>query len=187
MVCSSSLVYSGQGLERSTTTGAMDKNGKFARPTNQARTSSNAWCFNQCFTDPKVKAIDKRVAEVLSRPPDNMEHFQLLHYNVGQEYQMHHDFIYDQSKMAQGARQFTFFLYLNDVEEGGETRFPYLNLTVKPIKRAALLWPNTDYPANRGHSVPGKPARELKSTFHAAMPVIKGEEGVEVPWIRIDL
>ena len=30
-----------------------------------------------------------------------------------------------------GPRVFTFFLYLSDVEEGGGTRFPYLNATVQ--------------------------------------------------------
>ena len=95
-----------------------------------------------------------------------MEHFQLLHYTVGQEYQTHHDFIYDQSQLKpQGARQFTFFLYLNDVEKGGETHFPELDLTVKPAKGAALLWPNVQYSRND---------KQMHKTTHAALPVLEG-------------
>ena len=36
----------------------------------------------------------------------------------------------------------TLFLYLNDVEEGGETRFTRLNLDIKPRRGRAVLWPN---------------------------------------------
>lgn len=166
-----------QGLERSTTTGAMSKDGKFDRPTSQSRTSNNAWCFGACFNDPDVKAIDRRIAQVMSRPYTHMEHYQLLHYSIGQEYRVHHDFIFDQSQMKQGPREFTFFLYLNNVEEGGETHFPYLNLTVKPVKGAALVWPNTDYPKRRSD-------RELHATTHAALPVIKGEKFAANKWIH---
>eukprot|EP00658_Telonema_sp_P-2_P026055 TRINITY_DN20507_c0_g2_i2.p1 TRINITY_DN20507_c0_g2~~TRINITY_DN20507_c0_g2_i2.p1 ORF type:complete len:234 (+),score=48.34 TRINITY_DN20507_c0_g2_i2:131-832(+) len=169
-----------QGLQRSTTTGSLGEDGKFARPTSGSRTSSNAWCFNDCFNDPEVKKIEARIARVVSRPSTNMEHFQLLHYNVGQEYREHHDFIYDQSQMKQGARQFTFFLYLNDVEEGGETYFPRLNLKVKPQKGYALLWPNTDYDAKGGE----RNDRQLSSTVHAALPIIKGEKYAANKWVH---
>lgn len=36
----------------------------------------------------------------------------------------------------------TRFLYLSDVDEGGETSFPHLNIAVKPKKGRALLWPS---------------------------------------------
>ena len=36
----------------------------------------------------------------------------------------------------------TLFLYLNDVEEGGGTHFPLLDITVQPKKGSALLWPS---------------------------------------------
>mmetsp|Transcript_39595 Transcript_39595/g.58796 ORF Transcript_39595/g.58796 Transcript_39595/m.58796 type:complete len:100 (-) Transcript_39595:1017-1316(-) len=42
-----------------------------------------------------------------------------------------------------GARILTVFLYLNDVEAGGGTEFPYLHkLTVMPKKGKALIWPS---------------------------------------------
>ena len=44
--------------------------------------------------------------------------------------------------MACGPRILTFFLYLSDVEEGGETHFPLLGISVKPKKGKALLWPS---------------------------------------------
>lgn len=39
-----------------------------------------------------------------------------------------------QSRLACGPRILTFFLYLSDVEEGGETGFPKMNLQVTPKK-----------------------------------------------------
>lgn len=42
----------------------------------------------------------------------------------------------------QSARRFlVLFFYLNDVEEGGETIFPDLNLSFKPTKGTALVFP----------------------------------------------
>jgi len=165
-----------QGLERSTTTGKMGKDGRFHRPTHESRTSNNAWCFGKCFSDTEVHKIENKIAHVVSRPRRNMEHFQLLHYEVGQEYQVHHDFIYDQSQLKpQGARQFTFFLYLNDVLEGGETHFPKLDLKVKPQKGAALLWPNVQYSRND---------RSNDLTQHAALPVLEGHKFAANKWVH---
>lgn len=38
-------------------------------------------------------------------------------------------------------RMLAFMTYLNDVEEGGETSFPYYGLRVKPEKGKTLIWP----------------------------------------------
>ena len=36
----------------------------------------------------------------------------------------------------------TIFLYLNDVEAGGGTNFPELDITVMPKKGRVLIWPS---------------------------------------------
>lgn len=56
---------------------------------------------------------------------------------------MHHDYGREDVGLACGPRILTFFLYLSDVEEGGETAFPKLNISVRPKKGTALLWPST--------------------------------------------
>ena len=44
-----------------------------------------------------------------------------------------------------------FLLYLNDVEEGGETEFLYLKKRFKPIKNRLLLWPAGYTHTHRGN------------------------------------
>ena len=75
-------------------------------------------------------------------PRPYYERFQVLHYDVGQKYQSHHDHVPTQNENVCGARILTFYLYLSEVEAGGETAFPLLKppLVVKPKKGSAILW-----------------------------------------------
>jgi prolyl 4-hydroxylase len=74
-----------------------------------------------------------------------------------------------------GVRIFTLYFYLNDVEEGGGTNFPSLNLTVTPKRGRAALWPSVyDHDPN------------LKDprTEHAALPVTKGVKYGANAWLH---
>tara|TARA_Y100001951_G_scaffold80522_1_gene68516 strand:+ start:1615 stop:2226 length:612 start_codon:yes stop_codon:yes gene_type:complete len=48
-------------------------------------------------------------------------------------------------------RIMVFSLYLNDVEEGGETEFLYLKKRFKPIKDRFLIWPSSYTHTHRGN------------------------------------
>jgi len=63
-----------------------------------------------------------------------------------------------------------------DVEEGGETAFPQLNLAVKPKKGNAILWPST---------IDSNPEQQEMKTFHEARPVIKGHKVAANSWIHL--
>lgn len=54
-------------------------------------------------------------------------------------------------------------MYLSDVVEGGETFFPSLNLTIKPHKGSALLWPNVFFQSDDAMDI---------RTYHEAKAVI---------------
>ena len=82
----------------------------------------------------------------------------------------------EDNRLVCGARVLTFFLYLSDVEEGGETSFPNLGIDIKPKKGRALLWPSV-----LEHS--GCKARDER-THHAAKPVIKGRKYAANAWIH---
>jgi prolyl 4-hydroxylase len=75
-----------------------------------------------------------------------------------------------------GPRILTFFLYLNDVEEGGGTHFPPLGLTVEPKRGRALLWPSI-YNAD--------PLEADERMNHEALPVEKGIKYAANGWIHL--
>jgi prolyl 4-hydroxylase len=54
----------------------------------------------------------------------------------------HHDFIPRELELVQGPRILTVLLYLNTVEEGGETDFPTLGVRVRPKVGRCLIFPN---------------------------------------------
>lgn len=91
-----------------------------------------------------IKNIEERASLVVNKPIECIESLQIVKYEDGQEFKEHYDWFNMHYKKAQkgNQRQYTFFVYLNDVENGGYTRFPKLNLTFKPKKGAALFWQN---------------------------------------------
>ena len=91
----------------------------------------------------------------------------------GQFYRTHHDYIPHQKDRQCGPRILTFFLYLSDVEAGGGTDFPKLNITVMPKKGRALLWPSVL------NSSPLMPDDRMK---HQALPVEAGTKFAANAW-----
>lgn len=144
--------------------------------TDAGRTSTNSWCNDECEQHPAVNYLIRKIQYLVNIPHDNFENFQVLKYEVGQHYGTHHDYIDLDRKRPAGPRILTFFLYLNDVEEGGETAFPLLNISVKPKKGRALLWPS---------SLDSDPEAIDSRTVHAALPVIKGRKFAANYWMHL--
>ena len=140
------------------------------------RTSHNAWCQHAgCYQHPTHVKIISRIMNIVGLHENYAEHMQLLKYGPGEFYKMHHDWIPEQVNALCGPRVFTFFLYLSDVEEGGGTRFPYLNTTVKPTKGSAVWW---------AHGFNDNPFDKDDRTHHEAMPVIEGVKFAANYWIH---
>jgi hypothetical protein len=137
--------------------------------TETTRSSSTAWCQSStCKNDEVYKDVVNRVHELVGMGPSLTEDLQLLHYDVGELYGNHHDYYHlpDAAKWRQdGGRILTFFLYLNDVEGGGETDFPRLNLTVTPKRGRVVLWPSV---------LDRNPLKLDWRTEHAALEVTNG-------------
>ena len=57
-------------------------------------------------------------------PDGNIEPLQAVRYHGGEFYRPHHDYYNSCETWRSGNRHFTFLIYLNDVEGGGETSFP---------------------------------------------------------------
>jgi len=163
----------------------------------KTRTSYNTWVGRE--TDQVMDTVYRRSADLLRideamfRRRDKSEHpymstsnsvaeqLQLVHYNKKQEYTAHHDFGYAKvDDKNQPARFATLLLYLNDVEQGGETEFPrWINgetsesLKATPKKGKAVLFYSF---------LPDGNLDDLSQ--HAAKPVVKGEKFLINLWVN---
>lgn len=160
---------------RSTDTGAYNKYGEAERVVSQGRTSMNAWCRGSCDKKPLVRSVIDRIEDVLGVPYENYEQFQVLDYDVNQYYRAHHDYGASQKNLPCGPRILTFFLYLSDVEEGGETAFPKLDIQVKPKRGRAVVWPSVQL---------DDLVQQDSRTLHEAKPVIKGRKLAANVWVH---
>ncbi|MEX0961630.1 MAG: 2OG-Fe(II) oxygenase [Simkaniaceae bacterium] len=142
------------------------------------RSSTNIFLQGN-LRDKKIIEIEKRITEITGFPYENGEPMQVVHYDVGQEYRYHYDTFEHQCKGGQAALTFggqrlaTFLIYLNDVEDGGETHFYYAKMGVKPKKGDAILF----FPSFQN----GQPD---PLTMHAGLPIKKGEKWIITRWFR---
>ncbi|MBO0588143.1 2OG-Fe(II) oxygenase [Sporosarcina sp. E16_8] len=141
------------------------------RNVDELRTSSSM--FFQESENEIVARVEKRISSIMSIPIEHGEGLQILKYTPGQEYKAHYDFFSSTSKVAKNNRISTLIMYLNDVEQGGETFFPKLNLSVTPQKGMAVYF---EYFYN---------VEDLNQlTLHGGAPVIAGEKWVATQWMR---
>ena len=166
-----------EGFERSTDVGHKKVDGTHENKISTGRTSENAWCLSDtCVNDEINTIVSDRIANVTRIPVSYSENFQILRYEENQRYHRHHDYIPHHKNLPGGVRSLTFFLYLSNVEEGGETRFNNLNVDdITPKKGKALLWPST---------LNHKPNLPDYRTHHEAMRVIKGKKYAANLWIH---
>lgn len=122
-----------------------------------------------------ISNLEKRMAELTHYPINYGEGLQVLHYQVGDEYKPHFDFL-PSSKIDPnkgGQRICTLLLYLNDVPAGGETIFPKIGLSITPKKGTALYF-------HYGNSM----GQVNRMSLHSSIPVLEGEKWVATKWIR---
>jgi len=135
--------------------------------------------FFKFMEDDFIAMLDRRIAEVMHWPAINGEGIQILHYRPGGEYKAHYDYFpYDvagsQRHLATGGQRVsTLVMYLNDVEQGGETTFPEVGVSVVPKKGSAVYF---EYCNSK--------SQVDKLTLHAGNPVVKGEKWICTKWMR---
>jgi prolyl 4-hydroxylase len=129
--------------------------------------------------DSMVMMIQRRIDDLLGMEPEWGETIQGQRYQPGQQYKAHFDWFHTNSdywkteRKQGGQRSWTAMIFLNDVEEGGETLFSRANLEVTPQTGAILIWNNAT------------PQGLLnRQTLHAATPVVKGVKYVITKWYR---
>jgi len=131
------------------------------------------------FTDPFLLSIDRKISKLMNLEPFLGETMQAQKYEVGEYYKEHYDFFSPFNHEFKtycewmGQRTWTTMIYLNDVEEGGETYFKYLNLKIKPKKGLLIGWNNL--------YINGFPNYK---TMHEALPPLKGTKYIITKWWR---
>ncbi|MET1032146.1 2OG-Fe(II) oxygenase [Domibacillus tundrae] len=142
-----------------------------AREVNEIRTSSGM--FFQENENDIIAKVEKRISSIMNIPIEHGDGIQILNYTPGQEYKAHFDFFSPTSKAAKNNRISTLVMYLNDVEQGGETFFPKLNFSVSPQKGMAVYF---EYFYND--------TNVNEQTLHGGAPVITGEKWIATQWMR---
>ncbi|HET9819256.1 MAG TPA: 2OG-Fe(II) oxygenase, partial [Rhodanobacteraceae bacterium] len=148
----------------------------FSRAASDVRTSEDTFLEVGC--DPVVAALEARISAVTGIPVECGEGLQILHYGTTQEYKPHFDFFDPASQQehaimaASGNRVGTMILYLGEVERGGSTYFPKLDLAVHP-QRGQAVW--------FGYLRDGLLDERSQ---HAGMPILGGEKWIATKWFR---
>ena len=139
------------------------------------RTSSTSHLL--CM-DPVIEKIERKIHGFMDIGLAYGEELQGQRYEIGQEFKQHTDYFdgnatYNLMHMDRGQRTWTFMVYLDDCEEGGQTKFTRLDFDIKPEAGKALVW-NNQRPDGQGNHY----------TEHWGMPVIKGQKNIITKWMR---
>jgi prolyl 4-hydroxylase len=129
--------------------------------------------------DPLVKAIGRRIDDLLGINGICGEAIQGQRYFPGQEFKPHNDWFYtDQDywkgeRKRGGQRSWTAMAFLNTVEKGGDTHFVQVGAKIEPKPGVLLVWNNA--------LADGSPN---ENTLHAGTPVVEGVKYVLTRWYR---
>lgn len=149
--------------------------------TSDFRIAKTAWLSKE--SDPIVCKIEKRLSGILNLNFHGSEDIQVVNYGLGGFYGPHLDSARESSidtynsvpisNLASNDRLATILLYLNQVEAGGSTVFPRLNLTVLPMERSAVVWYNIK-----------RNGLSDEQTLHTGCPVLLGSKWIATKWPR---
>ena len=129
--------------------------------------------------DPFIQSISRRIDDALGINSICGESIQGQRYLPGQEFKPHWDWFptdqgYWQTERKRGGQRcYTAMAFLNEVEEGGNTDFPEVQISITPKPGVLLLWNNA-----RPDGTPNT------DTLHAGTPVLKGSKYVITKWYR---
>ena len=126
-----------------------------------------------------IRTVNQRLSALLGVDLAFSEPLQGQRYDRGQYFKAHTDAFapgseeYQRHASVGGQRTWTVMVYLNTVQDGGETRFPVLGQCFQPHQGMALAWNNL--------MADGSPN---SATLHEALPVLQGEKYVITKWFR---
>ncbi|KAG4933401.1 hypothetical protein JHK87_047403 [Glycine soja] len=123
--CESIIDVAKDGLKPST---LALRQGETEDNTKGIRTSSGVFVSASEDKTRTLDVIEEKIARATMIPRSHGEAFNILRYEVNQRYNSHYDaFNPAEYGPQKSQRMASFLLYLTDVEEGGETMFPFEN------------------------------------------------------------
>jgi hypothetical protein len=104
--------------------------------------------FNNTFWNNLYPKYSENFSILLDSGRHAIYENKLQKINIGQGYHIWH---YESAKREISNRLLTYILYLNTVEEGGETEFLYYPRRIKPTQGTLVLWPASFTHTHRGN------------------------------------
>ena len=141
--------------------------------TSNNRTSKTCH-FNEPFNQ-VIHNLENRICRTICIDSPFSERIQGQKYTVGDEFKVHSDCFSESIIKSDNIiqRTWTFMIYLNDVEEGGYTSFPYAYVSCKPKAGTAIIWNNKNLDDSINFY-----------SRHCGMPVIKGTKYILTKWFK---
>ncbi|CAG2104678.1 unnamed protein product, partial [Medioppia subpectinata] len=126
-----------------------------------------------------LRAVTQRISAITGLNVRQVSDYHVFKYNIGGHYAIHYDAlppanatITDDVYAVDMNRVATYMIYLSDVDAGGLTVFPYLNVTITPTKGSALFW----------YNLKSSGLIDMR-TLHTGCPVLVGSKLIATKWI----
>lgn len=153
-------------------------------PISDVRTSQNTFLHNNT-SNAELSNVLAKIEDITHKMSGksirNQEPLQVVKYTKNQYYKPHYDCCVPlnspmclKDSHLHGYRHSTLLLYLNDVEEGGETEFPLIKYKFKPKMGCGIFFFNLTKNEKNYHYL----------SKHAGLSPIKGDKWVCNKWIR---
>lgn len=104
--------------------------------------------FNEIFWSKCYPLYEEQFAPLKDSGSHGIYSFKMQKTNLREGYHIWH---YESCNRQISNRLLTWMVYLNDVEEGGETEFLYQSMRVKPKQGTLLIWPAAFTHTHRGN------------------------------------
>ena len=104
--------------------------------------------FNELFWGKYFPIYEQEYSALKESNRHTNYHFKIQKTKIGGGYHVWH---YESSSREICNRLLTWILYLNDVQEGGETEFLYQHMRVKPEQGTLVIWPAAFTHTHRGN------------------------------------
>jgi hypothetical protein len=108
----------------------------------------NITTFNETFWGKCYPLYEQEYSSIKESGAHRNYSFKMQRTDLREGYHVWH---YESSSREMCNRLLTWMVYLNDVEEGGETEFLYQSMRIKPKQGTLLIWPAAFTHTHRGN------------------------------------